>query len=46
MKDEMMSNMKSIRNMILAVVAVVLTVAAFTGCRTTGEPEFRLAIDT
>ena len=46
MKDEMMSNMKSIRNMILAVVAVVLTVAAFTGCRTTEEEGFRLALDT
>jgi len=41
-----MSNMKMSRNIFLAVVAVVLTVAAFTGCSSTGEPEFRLALDT
>ncbi len=41
-----MSNTKMRRNIIFAVVALVLAVAAFTGCRTTGEPEFRLALDS
>ena len=34
------------RKIFLAVVAVALAVAAFAGCRTTEEPEFRLALDT
>ena len=42
----MMSNTKMRRNIVFAVLAAVLAVAAFAGCRTTGEPEFRLALDT
>lgn len=41
-----MSNTKMSRNIFLAVATVALAVAAFTGCSSTGEPEFRLAIDT
>ena len=41
-----MSNTKLRRNIVFAVATVALAVAAFTGCSSTGEPEFRLAIDT
>ena len=41
-----MSNTKMRRNTVFAVVAGLLAVGSFTGCSSTGEPEFRLAIDT
>ena len=41
-----MSNTKMKRNIFLAAVAIFLSVAAFTGCRTTEEERFRLAFDT
>ena len=41
-----MPNTKMSRNIFLAVVAGLLAVGSFTGCGSTGEPEFRLALDT
>ena len=41
-----MSNTETRRNIFLSVVALVLAVAAFSGCRTTEEERFRLAFDT
>ncbi len=41
-----MPNTKMSRNIFLAVAAGLLAVGSFTGCGSTEEPEFRLAIDT
>ena len=41
-----MSNMKNIRRLFVRLAAVCLSVFFFAGCSSTGEPEFRLALDT